>query len=83
MRATRLGARHPSQPAIELNSTDNNAVREYQIGAIGDSADAGPGTDFDAVGRGAVSVTPLQIDMTRHGSVENIADWLGGINNEK
>ena len=79
MRATRLGARHPSQPAIELNSTDNNAVREYQIGAIGDSADAGPGTDFDAVGRGAVSVTPLQIDMTRHGSVENIADWLRGV----
>ncbi|MDA7968665.1 MAG: 5'/3'-nucleotidase SurE [Gammaproteobacteria bacterium] len=86
MRATRLGARHPSQPAIELHADGANkkaGVREYQIGAIGDSADAGPGTDFDAVGRGAVSVTPLQIDMTRHGSVENIADWLGGINNEK
>ena len=48
----------------------------YRIGPVGDGADAGPGTDFDAVSAGAVSVTPLQIDMTRHNSVENLARWL-------
>ncbi len=90
--ATRLGARHQSQPIIELEH-DNDSVnsgdsgessdsakrppqRIYRIGPIGDGADAGPGTDFDAVNAGAVSVTPLQIDMTRHNSVENIANWL-------
>jgi len=81
LKATRLGARHPSQPAIALESAGapGDARRAYQIGAIGDSADAGPGTDFDAVRGGAVSVTPLQIDMTRHNSVENIANWLGAM----
>ncbi len=98
LRATRLGARHQSQPIIEAappsdasdasgadavdgtgtgaDGMDGVAQRIYRIGPVGDGADAGPGTDFDAVAAGAVSVTPLQIDMTRHNSVENIANWL-------
>ena len=81
LRATRLGARHQSQPIIEEPPADKDAPPEkvYRIGPIGNGADAGPGTDFDAVNAGAVSVTPLQIDMTRHNSVENIAHWLAGI----
>ena len=77
LRATRLGARHQSQPIIEESNTP--AQRIYRIGAIGDGADTGPGTDFDALHGDAVSVTPLQIDMTRHNSVENIANWLAGM----
>ena len=78
IRATRLGARHQSQPIIEETATKEAepGQRIYRIGPIGDGADTGPGTDFDAVSAGAVSVTPLQIDMTRHHSVENIANWL-------
>ena len=72
--ATRLGSRHQSQPIIEVGNTPEK--RSYRIGPVGENADAGPGTDFDAVSGGAVSVTPLQIDMTRHNSVENIAHWL-------
>ena len=77
LRATRLGARHQSQPIIE--ESDTPAERVYRIGVIGDSADDGPGTDFHAVGAGAVSVTPLQVDMTRHHSVAGIANWLAEI----
>ena len=74
LRATRLGARHQSQPIIEEANDDDNKV--YSIGAIGDGADAGVGTDFDAVRDGYVSVTPMQVDMTRHSSLPDIARWL-------
>jgi 5'-nucleotidase len=40
--------------------------------------DAGEGTDFDAVANGYVSVTPLQVDLTRHHALNDVADWLSG-----
>ena len=48
----------------------------YWIGPAGAEQDAGPGTDFHAVRQGYVSVTPLQVDLTRHDAVPSIADWL-------
>jgi 5'-nucleotidase len=36
----------------------------------------GPGTDFHAINDGAASVTPLIVDLTRHESMDQIADWL-------
>ncbi len=80
IRATRLGARHQSRPIIKEPGKGNSTGFEqhcYRIGPIGDSADAGLGTDFDAIHTKMVSVTPLQIDMTCHQALENIADWLG------
>lgn len=77
LQATRLGARHQSQPIVE--PPENNTETEqkfYRIGEIGEAADAGPGTDFHAVQSGAVSVTPLQTDMTCHNSLDDIANWL-------
>lgn len=87
LRATRLGARHQSQSIIEdaeENSpekspekpTEKPKEKVYRIGPVGDSADTGEGTDFAAMKAAAVSVTPLQIDMTRHNAVENLARWL-------
>ena len=35
-----------------------------------------PGTDFDAVRNGFVSVTPLQVDLTRHAALDQVAAWL-------
>ena len=35
----------------------------------GAGQDAGPGTDFDAVAEGYVSVTPLHFDLTRHSAL--------------
>ena len=74
IQSTRLGARHQSQSIIRLESPGNDKI--YQIGLPGDEADAGPGTDFYAVSDSAVSVTPLQLDMTRHHDLGKIGGWL-------
>ena len=74
IRATRLGGRHRSKPIVPVS--DPKGRRMYWIGPSGDGQDAGPGTDFDAVAQGYVSVTPLQIDLTRHAALPSIADWL-------
>jgi 5'-nucleotidase len=52
----------------------------YWVGPAGEGADAGDGTDFHAVASGCVSVTPLQVDLTRHAAIEDIGEWLGGRN---
>ena len=74
LRSTRLGTRHPSKSAIRQASPRGEAM--YWIGAAGDIADDGEGTDFGAVRDGYVSVTPLQIDLTRYDSVDMIGGWL-------
>jgi len=48
----------------------------YWIGPAGPGQDAGPGTDFEAVEQGAVSVTPLKVDLTWHEVMPQIGDWL-------
>ena len=45
----------------------------YWVGPAGAGQDAGPGTDFHAVADGYVSVTPLQIDLTRPRRARRIA----------
>lgn len=75
LRATRLGTRHPSKGSIAQVSPRGETV--YWIGAAGDIADDGPGTDFGAVQDGYVSVTPLTIDLTRRDSVAPVELWLG------
>jgi 5'-nucleotidase len=60
---TRLGHRHRAEPAIK---TEDPRGREmYWIGPAGAEQDAGPGTDFDAIRRGYISVTPIHVDLTR------------------
>lgn len=73
--STRLGHRHKSEPA--LPDTDPNGERIYWVGPAGAEADAGPGTDFDAVKRGFVSVSPLHVDLTRYAALEQVSSWLG------
>lgn len=48
----------------------------YWVGAAGAAADAGAGTDFDAVAHGYASITPLQIDLTHTGQVGAVERWL-------
>lgn len=72
--ATRLGRRHPSQPMIV--ATDPHGRTVYWIGPVGKSDDGGKGTDFWAIRQGYASVTPLQIDMTRHSQVNHLHQWL-------
>jgi 5'-nucleotidase len=74
-RATRLGQRHKAEPVIR--SADPRGRPLYWVGPPGAEQDAGEGTDFDAVRSGYVSVTPLQVDLTRYGMLEKLATWLG------
>jgi 5'-nucleotidase len=74
--ATRLGFRHRSERI--LRSEDPRGRPVYWVGPAGAGQDAGPGTDFHAVANNCVSVTPLQIDLTRHSMLDDISDWLQG-----
>lgn len=72
--ATRLGQRHKAEPVIE--AADPRGNRIYWVGPPGAEQDAGPGTDFFAINSGYVSVTPLQLDLTRYDAVDNLTAWL-------
>src|SRR5512135_2226280 len=58
--ATRLGHRHKAEPVIRAADPHGNPV--YWVGGPGPEADAGPGTDFHAIRRRFVSITPLHVD---------------------
>ncbi len=77
MRATRMGRRHPSEKVIR--ETDPRGHPIYWIGQAGAEEDAGEGTDFHAVASGWVSVTPINLDLTRHGVLESTEAWLGDV----
>ena len=77
-RSTRLGYRHRSEPIIRAQDPRGRPV--YWVGPAGSEQDAGPGTDFDTITQGYVSVTPLQIDLTRHAALPAVESWLEGIN---
>jgi 5'-nucleotidase len=73
-KATRLGHRHKSEPVIK--GVDPRGRPIYWVGPSGPEQDAGPGTDFHAVRTSYVSITPLQVDLTRHGTVDLLTEWL-------
>jgi len=74
LEATRLGQRHKSEPVIRAQDPRGRPI--YWVGPAGAEQDAGPGTDFHAVRHNRVSVTPIQVDLTRHNAISNVADWL-------
>lgn len=71
---TRLGTRHIAEHAIR--TTDPRGHPVYWIGPAGPEEDAGPGTDFYAVNRKRVSITPLQMDLTQHSAINILEKWL-------
>lgn len=77
LQTTRLGARHRSERAVKAQDPRGRTV--YWIGPAGAGADAGPGTDFHAVAQGFVSVTPLQIDLTRQTALDDTRRWLDSL----
>lgn len=72
--ATRLGNRHRAEPVVKARDPKGNEI--FWVGPAGPKQDAGPGTDFHAVDSGHVSITPLQVDLTRHTALESISAWL-------
>ena len=76
--STRLGQRHKAEPVIK--SSDPRGREIYWVGPPGNEQDAGPGTDFYAIKQGYVSVTPLQLDLTRYDRVDDLQQWLSAEN---
>lgn len=72
---TRLGRRHKAQDTVKTVNPRNQTM--YWVGAAGAAQDAGPGTDFNAVAQGRISITPLQLDLTRYNQMGVVEDWLG------
>lgn len=73
---TRLGKRHKAAPMIPAMTPRGEKV--FWVGPAGAAAEAGEGTDFHAVSKGFVSVTPLQIDLTHNGQLRQVRQWLEG-----
>ncbi|MDP1924352.1 MAG: 5'/3'-nucleotidase SurE [Thiobacillus sp.] len=71
---TRLGKRHKAESVVKTTNPRGQTV--YWVGAAGAAADAGEGTDFFAVANGQVSITPLQMDLTRYNQMNSVIAWL-------
>ena len=71
---TRLGRRHKAYPVIQATTPRNEVV--YWVGAAGEAADKSEDTDFYAVEHGFVSITPLQVDLTRYSQMADLNAWL-------
>jgi 5'-nucleotidase len=74
LKVTRLGFRHKSEPVIKALDPKGQPI--YWVGPAGGGQDAGAGTDFHALACGQVSVTPIKIDLTDHGRIDQLRAWL-------
>lgn len=74
---SRLGNRHRAEACVP--QTDPRGRQWWWIGAAGPEQDAGPGTDFHAVRTGHISITPIQVDLTRYQALEQVASWVDGL----
>ncbi|HEY0974772.1 MAG TPA: 5'/3'-nucleotidase SurE [Solimonas sp.] len=74
---TRLGNRH--RAAAVTRAQDPRGRTIYWISAAGLEADAGEGTDFHAISRHRVAITPLLVDLTRYQSLERTQAWAKGL----
>lgn len=74
---TRLGNRHRAEPCIQQE--DPRGRSWWWIGAAGPEQDAGPGTDFHAVRSGAISISPIHVDLTRYQALEHVSHWVDGL----
>lgn len=72
---TRLGKRHKAEPVIQLKTPRGETM--YWVGPAGQPNDGGEGTDFYAVANNQVSISPIQVDLTKHTQLTEITDWLG------
>jgi 5'-nucleotidase len=74
---TRLGHRHRAEPCVATEDPRGRPM--YWIGPAGEEQDAGPGTDFNAIRRGYISITPIHVDLTRYQALDQVAGWVAAI----
>ncbi len=70
----RLGFRHKSEPVVK--SEDPHGRTIFWVGPAGPGQDSGEGTDFHVLEQGAVAITPLKVDLTRHDALPQLKEWL-------
>jgi len=58
-----------------VDKVDPRGRNYYWIGTADLSFEDIPGTDYHAVSRGHVSISPLHIDLTNHASIEALQGW--------
>jgi 5'-nucleotidase len=75
-RVTRLGRR--IYPDVIVAELDPRGKPCYWIGGDKPTWLPGEGTDFEAVEAGFVSITPLHLDLTDHGLLEQVRGWSLG-----
>ena len=74
IQVTRLGQRERSK--VPPPAKDPYGRKIYWIGPAGGNRKSDYDTDFDAIARGMVSITPLKLDLTEHQLVEDMGEWL-------
>lgn len=67
---TRLGKRSPAAEIIKQQDPRGSVI--YWIGENGKPLERTEGTDFYAIDRSFVSITPIQPDMTAYQTIENL-----------
>ena len=73
--ASRLSRRHRTAPVITAQDPRGQPI--YWIGPVADVDEVDPDTDSHAIDHGLVSITPVQVDLTRYEAMDRIAGWLG------
>lgn len=73
---TRLGARHHAENMIKQKDPRGHNI--YWLGPPGKEQDSGIGTDFYAIEKRSVSITPMKVDLTAHESLDTMNSWLKG-----
>ena len=74
---TRQGRRNYGD---EIHRREDPRGRPYfWIGGFRPEHIIDPGTDFEAIEQGKVSITPLYRDMTNHDALETLSDWNGPV----
>ena len=58
-----------------INKTDPRGRKYFWIGSEEPDFNDDPGTDFHAINRQHVSITPLHLDLTNHSSLQILAGW--------
>jgi 5'-nucleotidase len=74
---TRLGRRHRAAACVAQRDPRGRPI--YWIGPPGAAEDGGPGTDFHAIRERRVSVTPIDVDLTRYQAIEKVSAWVASL----
>jgi 5'-nucleotidase len=73
VKVTKLGRRTYSEKVVE--ETDPRGKRYYWIGAGPPLWEPGEETDFAAIQKGLISITPLHLDLTNYQALEALRGW--------